>query len=130
MSETVQLADEKQSLLEDTPLKPDAAKKVSDSFHDDEIKEFDIGIWHIKVALPRGRFAVKHYIDTFRTSLPLVRRLATDIWALSPPLMTLYLLCQFWDATEGAMTMQLTGTLLRKVRQKKSCTSPILTIFR
>ena len=115
MSETTEIMELKQSLLEGTSVKDDVTDKLSTAVRDIDIKEFHLGVWHIKVALPKGRFAVKHYVDTIRSSIPLVRRLTMDIWALSPSLFILYLFCQFWNGVEEALLMQLTGTLLRKV---------------
>jgi len=115
MSEAKEPVETKQSLLEDSEKKSKPTEKVSDTFHDIEIKEFNVGVWHIKVAFPRGRFPIKHYVDTIATSLPFIRRLAEDIWSISPTLFILYLACHFWTAVQEAVHIRMSGILLEKV---------------
>ena len=119
MSETTEPTKVKPASLEGASLTSGPTDKPSGSACTIDIKEFHLGVWHIKVALPRGRFAVKHYIDTIRSSLPFVQRLTMDIWALAPSLLILYLVCQFWTGVEEALLLQLSGTLLRKVCEYK-----------
>jgi len=117
MSKTLELAEAKQALLDDGDLKKEPTDKLLDYANNVQIKDYHLGVWHIKVAFPRGPFAGMHYLENIRTSIPLIRRLTMDIWALSPSLFILYLFCQFWEGIEEALLMQITGTLLRKVRK-------------
>jgi len=114
MPKAAELVEAKKSLLE-SDLKIEANEKQPKRARDIDIKEFYLGVWHIKVAVPRGRLAVKHYVDSFRSSMPLIKRLVVDIWSLSPSLFIIYLFCKIWRGIEEALLMHLTGTLLRKV---------------
>ncbi|CAA7271192.1 unnamed protein product [Cyclocybe aegerita] len=81
------------------------------------IRETRLGVWILKVAHdPRlvGATGRKHYED-LKSTLPLLRLLASDIYGVAPRYFVLFLLCQVWQGIEDAVLMFFSNLLLTTV---------------
>ena len=80
------------------------------------IEHLRLGVWDLKVATSNttGHGLVQWWRD-MKSAVPLFHRLCSDIFTLAPRLFTLFVFCQIWEGTEGALSMHFSSLLLRRV---------------
>lgn len=83
------------------------------------VKEYVLGVWKLKVAIPSGGFEAlfdtRSYTRAFYTTAPLLWRLAVDVYQVSPLLMTIYFGTLIWQAVDSPIQMYMNNKLLRAV---------------
>lgn len=102
-----------QSNAKETPSTPNTKEK-DDAYSNVKIEEMKLGVWTMKLASEPG-FNPKAYWKSLKGDLPLLQRLALDIFSVSPWLFTVYIICQVWQGIEDSISLQLSNNLLKTV---------------
>jgi hypothetical protein len=81
------------------------------------IEDIQIGVRKFRVARPRetafwGLSNARAYVVN---QLPILVRLATDIFKVSPHYALVFLLCKLWSSVEGTLAMYISNRLLQLV---------------
>lgn len=92
-------------------------KEISEKKPKEEVtlKTVELGIYKLTLPISAGGWDLRDSLKQVSIALPLIRRLATEIYALEPLLSVLYVASQFWNGIEGALLLYLSSRLLKIV---------------
>jgi len=99
----------------DSSLISDSEKKPLHANSNIKISTLQLGVWKVRVAGQSSGFGLQDQIQDIRSSLPILLRLATDIFTLAPGIVLAFLACQIWEGVEDAIEMHISNRLLRTV---------------
>ncbi|KAJ3508580.1 hypothetical protein NLJ89_g5679 [Agrocybe chaxingu] len=81
------------------------------------IRTFRLGVWVVRIANDPSLIGIagRKYYDDLKSTVPLLRQLATDVYGVAPGYFVLFLLCQLWQGIEDAVMMIFSNLLLTAV---------------
>jgi len=90
------------------------------------IDDIQLGVWRLKIGITPG-WVLQRQFDSITSAYPLIRRLCTDIFFLSPRVFVFFFVCQFWSGIEDAVLMHYSSSLLRMVKRSNHSRFIVLT---
>lgn len=102
------------SLVNYTSEKPLLEAETPEEATDATVISNQRGIWEFWT-VKQSRFDPHRRWTELKSGFQLFRRLATEIFALSPGLLILFILSKLWGGVETAVLMHLSSRLLRIV---------------